>query len=444
MSDFQTWYNASQANRDYYHASTGTTPVPVDWQALKAMTEAGLTSSQIRALASGTTSTPTTSTPAPAPSGGGTSGGGTSTPAPTSGGGGGSRLQLVDPSTGRLAVTGPNGEGGLAAGDPRIGTMPGLVSWIMPDGRIAYYVPNQNISETNKMALETYAKAKEEEDEDEDKDLGNASAQALIRQTLDRYGLGQLADWAWTQLQNGRSYEEILLELREQPVFKARFKAIDIRRANGLNAVSPETIIEYENTARDLMRKSGLPSGFYDQFDDFAELIGKGVSLQSVAQRIEQSWDRVVNAPQEVRDAFGDLYGIRGDQALAALMFDPDKAETKLEDMARSAVAGGAMRAAGFGMDAITAGRLAGFDFEDQTVRAGFARLAQLRSVFTETMGERNQQDLDAMDEGVNSIFDIGAGAEAIERRVSGRINEFAGGGGAYATNEGLTGLRSY
>lgn len=372
----------------------------------------------------------------PTSSGGG--GGSPVAPAPTAGGG---STQLIDPSTGRAAVTGPLGEAGLAAGDPRISTMAGLASWTMPDGRIAYYLPGQNISEGNKMALEAWKKAN---GEDEDEDMGNASAHALIRQTLERYGLGELSDWAWSQLQNGRSYEEILLELREQPVFKSRFKAIDIRRANGLNAVSPETIIEYENTARDLMRQSGLPSGFYDQFDDFAQLIGKGVSLQSVARRVEQSWDRVVNAPEAVRQAFGDLYGIRGDQALAALMFDPDKAEQKLEDMARSAVAGGAMRAAGFDMDAITAGRLAGFDFEDQTVRAGFARLAQLRAVFTETMGERNEQDLDAMREGVNSVFDIGQGAEAMERRVQTRINEFAGGGGAYATNEGLTGLRSY
>jgi len=373
--------------------------------------------------------------------GGGTGGGGGG--GGTGGGGGASGDFLIDPTTGRLAFTGPNGEGALAPNDPRVNTMPGLVAWTMPDGRIAYYVPGQNIQAGNVAALEAWEEANGEEGDEEQDETQNRSALALLKQVLERYGLGSLGDWAWSMLQNDRSYEEVLLELRERPEFKARFKAIGLRQQYGLNPVSPEDIIEYENTARDLMRSSGLPSGFYDDADDFAELIGKGVSLQSVARRVEQVWDRVTDAPPEVRDAFADLFNVNGDQALAAFFFDPDRSEVVLERMARSAVAGGAMRAAGFDLDALAAARVAGFDLQDKSVRAGFARLAQLRAVFNETMGERNQADLDAMDEGLNAVFDIGEGADAIERRVRTRVNEFAGGGGAYMTRGGLTGLRS-
>lgn len=276
------------------------------------------------------------------------------------------------------------------------------------------------------------------EDAREASDVNARGALSVVRETLDRYGLGSMAEWAWGQVQNGREFPEIMLELRTQPAFKQRFRAIEIRQANGLNAVSPETIIEYENRARDLMRSSGLPRGFYDDADDFADLIGKGVSLESVARRVEQSWDRVVNAPSEVRAAFADMYGVQGDQALAAFMFDPDKAETKLEEMARSAVAGGAMRAFGFDLDPIAAGRIAGFDFDDQTVRGGFARLARLKAVFDESVGEMGGPDLDPMREGVSSVFEMGAGEEAIRQRVERRLAEFSGSGGVAATDQGL------
>lgn len=255
---------------------------------------------------------------------------------------------------------------------------------------------------------------------------------------LAEYGLDDLGDWAWEKLQNNRSRDEILLELRQTDSFKKRFKAIGIRRENGLNAVSPEDIINYENTARDMMRSSGLPPGFYDQADDFAQLIGKGVSLPSLQERVEQSWDRVVNAPPEVKAAWESIYGIQGEQAMAAFMFDPDNSEAKLKEMASSAVVGGAMTKFGFGLDAATAERLGVYNMQDSAVRQGFSRLAQIRSVFNESIGER--KDLDVNREGVNAVFDTGAGAAEIENRITARRNQGAGGGGAFINQEGIAG----
>lgn len=282
--------------------------------------------------------------------------------------------------------------------------------------------------------------AADAEDDADTPGADNRPAHALIREVLERYGLGGLSDWALNQLVNGRSHEEIMLELRNQPLFKERFKAIDIRRQHGLNPVSPEDILHYEDTARDLMRSSGLPQGFYDDADDFADLIGKGVSLTSVQDRVNETWSRVVNAPPEVRDAWEQIYGGSSDQALAAFIFDPDKSETKLRDMARTAVAGGAMRTFGLGMDPAAAARVAGFDLEDGAVRSGFGKLAQIRAVFSESRGERGGPDLDVMREGVNAAFDAGEGQEAIEQRITTRRNEFGGGGGALLSNQGLTG----
>lgn len=268
---------------------------------------------------------------------------------------------------------------------------------------------------------------------------GRESARAILRGVLSDYGLEALDDWAWSQIQDDRSVEEVLLDLRQQETFKERFKAIGIREANGLTPVSPQQIVDYEAAARDLMRASGLPSGFYDQPDDFAELIGKGVSLPSLQDRVEQTWNRVVDAPAEVRQAFGDFYGAVGDQALAAFIFDPDKGEAQLSRMARAAVAGGAMQAFGFGSDQAAADRIASLNVQDPMVRQGFAQLARISGVFTESIGER--EDLDAMTEGVNAVFDAGEGEAAIQDRITARQNAFAGGGGSFLTQQGLAGV---
>lgn len=47
---------------------------------------------------------------------------------------------MVDPTTGRPAWTGPNGEPGYAPGDKHMPV--GAVQWKMPDGRTAWYVPH--------------------------------------------------------------------------------------------------------------------------------------------------------------------------------------------------------------------------------------------------------------------------------------------------------------
>jgi hypothetical protein len=79
---------------------------------------------------------------------------------------------FIDPSTGRTAVTGPNGEGGLVAGDPRLGfnydpstgqvtsKIPGIVSYTNPyTGELTYYVPGQNIQPGNQAAIDAAKRA---------------------------------------------------------------------------------------------------------------------------------------------------------------------------------------------------------------------------------------------------------------------------------------------
>jgi hypothetical protein len=73
-------------------------------------------------------------------------------------------MSFTNTETGRTAYTGPNGEGALAAHDPRVRTMTGLVAWEQPNGVISYYIPNQNIQAGNIGALQAWQTANPEED----------------------------------------------------------------------------------------------------------------------------------------------------------------------------------------------------------------------------------------------------------------------------------------
>lgn len=68
------------------------------------------------------------------------------------------QITVLNAATGRPAFTGPAGEGGYAPNDPRIRQTPGITSWKMPDGRVAFYVPGQQIDQGNLAGLQNFAR----------------------------------------------------------------------------------------------------------------------------------------------------------------------------------------------------------------------------------------------------------------------------------------------
>lgn len=54
----------------------------------------------------------------------------------------------------------------------------------------------------------------------------NTSARAAITRVLDQFGLGSLAGWAWQRYVAGVPVEQIMLDLRERPEYRARFPAM--------------------------------------------------------------------------------------------------------------------------------------------------------------------------------------------------------------------------
>lgn len=272
--------------------------------------------------------------------------------------------------------------------------------------------------------------------------LNSAGRDALARlQTiLNDYGLGGLSEWVKSKLIAGSSAAEIELELYDQEAFKARFPVIAQRRAAGLTPLNPAQVLEYEQSARSLFRRAGITNPAMMESNYIQNILGNEVSLAELNDRVNDGLMRVTAAPAEVRVAFGDYFGVQGDSALAQFFLDPDLAAPELEKMATTAVAGGA--AARFGMQLAQgiAREIADTGRSDAAIWEGFAQLDSIKSLFQESISER--QDLTAEGEGVGAVFGTQAGAESVlQRRALSRRNVFAGGGGAASTQTGVIGL---
>ena len=69
-------------------------------------------------------------------------------------------------------------------------------------------------------------------------EMDQRDALAYIKEVLETYGLGSEADWAWEEIISGKGKEQIFQDLRQRDAYKARFSGMQIRRDNGLAAIS--------------------------------------------------------------------------------------------------------------------------------------------------------------------------------------------------------------
>lgn len=162
-----------------------------------------------------------------------------------------------------------------------------------------------------------------------------------LRTVLAQYGLESLTTWAMGALARGLSETQVLQEMRQTPEFMARFPAIALRQQAGLAPISPGEYVEYERRVAQIMRDAGMPPQFYDQPQDFTDLLVADRSAAEVASIVQDGYLRVRMAPPEVRDVFADWFGADGDAALAAFFLDPDRAKPALLRMADEAFVGG-------------------------------------------------------------------------------------------------------
>lgn len=270
------------------------------------------------------------------------------------------------------------------------------------------------------------------------------SAKAQIESTLAYYGLSSLAAWAWKEFLNNIPEEQIFMDIRQTPEYKARFPAMEAL-AKGGHAMSETQYINYEQSAMSIMQAAGLPKGFYDQPEDFTQFLTNNIALPELQSRIDVAKVAVYNSDPATLAALRDYYGIQGGGNhigdATAYFLDPTRALPAIQQQMVAAQEAGAATRSGYqGLLQTDAENLARLGIDPTAAQKGFGTLANLAPVFSHLPGEAG--DLPTREQGLAATFyDNAQAANAIEAQVNKRKAVFDQGGGFSQTQGGMTGI---
>lgn len=271
-------------------------------------------------------------------------------------------------------------------------------------------------------------------------DYTKASAVDIIKAALQPYGLGDLATRMY---QFGKANDNdagaAYLWLRDQPEYKAAFPGMAIRDQKGLAPMSEESYVQWTSQMKSTMAANGIPAGFYDSPDDFATFIGNDISPQEVESRVTKGVVAMQQAPQAVKDALFNFYGV-DEGHLAAYWLDPNNKGKDLVQRQAAVYAGAAATEAGFtGLTRQEAEQVASYGRSQEQVQQDFGTLVHAQQLTQQLPGET----MSAMtrEEQLQYVEGSPQAQEELARRASIRKAQFGGGGSYAETSKGVSGL---
>lgn len=274
------------------------------------------------------------------------------------------------------------------------------------------------------------------------------SAKAIIDALLADYDLAGLTDFV-----NDLIFKEDIMDARAilarirtdkgqaGQIYRTRFAGNEARRQAGFNVISEAEYVALENTYRQIMRASGLPTGFYDEPSDFSTLIGGDVSPAELNTRISEGYMAVQQANPQVIQEMRRLYGV-DDSMLAAYFLDPAKATPMLLRQARAAqIASEATLQAQQQIAAGMAEELAVAGVTQEQARQGFQTIGAAQELFVPLPGTTEQAITE--EEQIAGVFGTsGAAQQRIRQRSRERQAAFEAGGQFAGQGTTVTGLQ--
>jgi LysM repeat protein len=253
------------------------------------------------------------------------------------------------------------------------------------------------------IAAEEAAKKKELQDAadkkaQEERDLAQKrDAFAVIKSTLTTAGftaaeIAELSAFIEAGLTNAKmGPEQLKLDMRELPTYKARFSGNTTRVAAGLNALSEADYLQQENDYSEIFKMYGV--GNLSSRAQFSSLIGGNVSVTEATKRVDAAVKRVKNGDPAVLTTLRNLYPSITDTDIVSYFLKPDEMLPELER--KTTVAEIGATASQFGMKETGLAK-----FEDlqrygvnlASARAGYATIAEdlptatkLSSIYNQT-----------------------------------------------------------
>lgn len=185
--------------------------------------------------------------------------------------------------------------------------------------------------------------------------------------------------------------EQVLNSIYTSDAYKQRFAANEIirkRMADGKGTPGDRLLTPYEYTKtesayKEIMSQAGLPTGFYDQPEDFTKFIAElGTSVSEITERVNIAKQALQDADINIKTALKNYYGLTENDMVAYLL-DPQRAFTAinsrfaystaaLKEQYQTAEVGGAAIRAGLG-----AGQGVSEVLSKEIVKAGKQDLAE-------------------------------------------------------------------
>ena len=281
------------------------------------------------------------------------------------------------------------------------------------------------------------------DDEGEDFSLGDFVG-ALVAIGIPNDMAVDLWDWGQEMMLDATyPVENLVVDIYEQPAFKARFPAIDAMTGrDDVRPISPKDYLIFEEDVKELLTRYSV-GGQKINFDSLiTSLLTNTVGTGEVEQRLVAAKRVLGNVPEEVKQTYMAWYGPGvAEENLMKTFLDPNdewggswadvEAEVKISE-----VGGWTRQRLGLeqseGLFQQTAADVAALGLQEADIWQRLDALKSQEKLFSEKLGE---EDLAIQREGVEAGFGLDFdAAEALERRRATRIGEFSGGGGAMLT----------
>ena len=181
---------------------------------------------------------------------------------------------------------------------------------------------------------------------------------------------------------------QVLNSIYNSDAYKTRFaanEAIKKRIAEGKarpgdRLLAPAEYVATEDGYREILQEAGLPTGFYDQAEDFTNLISNAISVGELTSRVNIAQKALQEADQAIVKSLKDYYGLStGD--LVSYLLDKDKAFRAIDSRFTYATEDAKLMytSAEVGADAARAGFDTGISrgFAEEITKAGKAGSAE-------------------------------------------------------------------